>query len=144
MKAYSFPMEKVLEWRTHSEKSTMEKFAVLQNELQHHKLVLLELTNRYESTKERSLKYKTIQELLQQQLYKQKLEEKISLQNKAINSTSANLEKVRVELIAAQKDRKIMEKLKEKDFSTYNDEVKDEEQRELDEIAVLKFKKKTF
>ena len=50
------------------------------------------------------------------------------------------LEAMRLELVEAQKDRKIMEKLKERDYTDYQNEVKAVEQKQLDEMAVLKFK----
>lgn len=140
MKSYNFSMEKVLEWRENLEKGSMEKFAVIQNELSQEKSTLANLQREYETIKEKFLKYKNVNELKQMQLYKQIIEDKIENQIEAINKKSEELEERRLELISAQKDRKIMEKLKEKDYLTYLDNVRATEQKELDEMAVLKFK----
>jgi flagellar FliJ protein len=140
MKSYNFSMEKVLEWRENLEKGSMEKFAVIQNELSQEKSILANLQREYETIKEKFLKYKNVNELKQMQLYKQIIEDKIENQIEAINKKSEELEERRLELISAQKDRKIMEKLKEKDYLTYLDNVRATEQKELDEMAVLKFK----
>ena len=45
-----------------------------------------------------------------------------------------------MELVDAQKDRKIMEKLKEKDYENYKEKENLEEQKFLDEISVVKYK----
>jgi len=141
MKAYNFSMERVLEWRESIEKTSMEKFALLQNELLHEKSILASLTNEYQTLKEKGLSYKNINELRQMQLYKQTLEDKIDYQNQIVNNKSSKLEEIRLELISAQKDRKVMEKLKERDFSNYQDDLRASEQKDLDEMAVLKYNK---
>lgn len=141
MKAYSFSMEKVLEWRESIEKNSMEKFAVSQNELNQEKMILANLTKEYEIVKEKSLRCKNINELRQLQLYKSDLEDKIENQHEIIEIKTQELEQRRLELVSAQKDRKIMEKLKERDYSNYLEQVNADEQKFLDEMAVLKFKK---
>lgn len=141
MKSYNFSMERVLGWRETLEKNCMEKFALLQNELLHEKLILTNLSKDYETLKEKGLKYININELVQLQLYKQNIEDKILHQNVVILNLSNSLEEIRLELISAQKDRKIMEKLKERDFSNYQDDMRATEQKELDEMAVLRFKR---
>lgn len=141
MKAYSFSMENVLEWRENIEKTSMEKFAIAQNELIQEKQLLEHLHIEHESIKQRSLSYKNINELQQSQLYKRSIEEKIQGQVQVIQAKNDELERLRHELIDAQKDRKIMEKLKEKDFHNYNESMKAEDQKNLDEIAVLKYKR---
>lgn len=141
MKAYSFSMEKVLEWRESLEKTSMEKFAISQNELNQAKMILTNLTNEYDVAKEKALKCKSINELRQLQLYKADLEDRIENQHEIIQRKAKELEDIRQELVAAQKDRKIMEKLKERDYSNYLEKVNADEQKFLDEMAVLKFKK---
>src|SRR5690554_4321690 len=133
-------MERVLEWRENLEKDSMEKFAVKQNELAKEKSILDNLKKEYEHTKQKLLKRISIEELRQIQLYKQMLEDKIDNQIQVVNRKTIELENVRNELIDAQKERKIMEKLKERDYSNYQEELKAFEQKQLDEMAVLKFK----
>lgn len=141
MSTYNFSMESVLEWRSNKEKSTMEKFAILQNEMLHHKAVLHNLKREYEGAKEKSMNHKNIQELRHHHYYQQILAEKIEKQIQVIHKITEKVELARLDLISAQKDRKIMEKLKEKDFTLYKDNIKTLEQKELDEMAVLSFKK---
>lgn len=138
MATYNFSMERVLEWRTNIEKSTVEKFAAIQNDLQLQKSILSQLVREYENLKDKATQHKNIQELRQEHYYKQTIEDRIEKQNELIFKTSENLECVRLELVLAQKDRRIMEKVKEKDYTLHMDNIKAMEQRELDEIAVLR------
>lgn len=139
MNSYNFSMERVLEVRSNKEKGIMEVFAKVQNELQKQKLILTNLVKDYELFKISGLKGINIYELKQQSLYKQSIEEQIEQINYEIAKTNQQLEQIRSELVTAQKDRKIMEKLKEKDFYNYKENIKALEQKELDEMAILKF-----
>lgn len=130
-------MERVLRWREDIEKSNMEKLALIQNELRHQKSILNDLMQEEEKVKN-SIRYRDIHQLRHQHLYIQKIEEQIQEQDELIHETNKKLEDARQELIEAQKDRKIMEKLKEKDMTSYRNNIKSAEQKELDEIAVLK------
>ena len=136
---YNFSMQRVLELKVNNEKTVMGKFANLQNELYQFKFILTSFINELEAFKVKGQRCTNINELKQQLFYKQNIEEKIKEQNEVINKISIQLEIVRLELVSAQKDRKIMEKLKEKDFIVYQEELKSMEQKELDEIAILKF-----
>jgi flagellar FliJ protein len=138
--AYKFSMEKILGWREDIEKSKMEKFARAQNELNQEKLILSNLLKEYENLKAKASKYKTVNELKQYQLYKYVLEERIEMQEQLIEQKTKELEEKRLDLIKAQKDRKIMEKLKEKDYENYKEEEKLNEQKFLDEMSVMKYK----
>ncbi|NLL81341.1 MAG: flagellar export protein FliJ [Tissierellia bacterium] len=139
--AYKFSMEKILDWREDLEKASMERFALTQNELNQEKLKLSNLYKEYESLKERFVKYKSANEIKQYQLYKSDLEKKIELQIQVVEEKTNELEERRLELVDAQKDRKIMEKLKEKDYENYKEKENLEEQKFLDEISVVKYKK---
>jgi flagellar FliJ protein len=138
---YTFAMEKILELREIKEKNVMEEFALSQNELLHQELILTRLNNQYESAKEKGLEVMDIYELRQHDLYKHSLEDRIEKQEELIKLQNDELEKIRLDLVDAQKERKIMENLKEKDFDTYKENVKSLEQKELDEMAILRFNK---
>lgn len=139
IKAYNFSMEKILEWRTDLEKGLMEEFALLQNDLQREKAVLNGLQIQYRNSKESNLKNYNVNELMHQQLYMQNIKEKIEAQTHIIYTKKDKVEETRAKLVLAQKDRKIMEKLKEKDKTEYQENIKYMEQKELDEMAVVRF-----
>lgn len=141
MRAYNFSMERVLEWREDLERDSMEKFAAKQNELQKEKSVLMGIKSEYENLKKGATEFNKTSDIRNMHLYKQVLLDKMDEQNLVVNEKSKELEERRVELVDAQKDRKIMEKLKEKDYMNYQNEVRAFEQKQLDEMAVLKFKR---
>ena len=132
-------MESILNLRENKEKNTMENLAKVQNQLERQKAILKDLIMEEKKIKSNGTKFKDIHELRHHNLYKEEIEEKISKQDELIDKTNIKLEEVRRELIEAQKERKIMEKLKEKDMDNYINNMKHIEQKELDEIAVLKY-----
>lgn len=141
MATYKFKLEKVLEWREDGEKQEAKAFAVIINELQGQEEALEKLKITYEKIKADILKLRNINEIKQQYMFKQMIENQIEAQLILIENTKLKLEKQRLELLEAQKNRKIMEKLKEKDYSLYQENMLLAEQKELDEMAVLKHRK---
>lgn len=139
MSTYYFSMERVLELRTNKEKNILGKFATLLSELSHQKTLLLTFLKELDGSKVKGQRFIGINGLKQQLLYKQTIEERINEQNEVIQNINDQLEIVRLELVSAQKDRKIMEKLKEKDFNIFQEDLKTMEQKELDQMAILKF-----
>ncbi len=135
--SYKFSMEKILNLREDKEQTVKEHMGLVQTKLHTEKTQLLNIKEEIDGLKKKT--YKGLLEMQSNNLYMENLYEKIQDQNKKIDETKKVLEDVRTELVAAQKDRKIMEKLKEKDFEKYRDRIKKAEQKELDEIAVLKF-----
>lgn len=140
MNNYNFSMEKILEWRSDIEKEKMESFGRLQRSLKEEQDKLKELLLEIQEAKLNSMSQMDIYKLQQYNRYKESIEEKIIYQEKAILELKNSLEDNRLELITAQKDRSIMEKLKERDFSNYKKNIDYQEQKELDEIAVLRYK----
>jgi flagellar protein FliJ len=144
MDNYNFSMEKVLEWRSTIEKEKMEGFARLQNQIKHEKDKLAELKVDVKDARLNSMREINIYKLQQYNIYIQSIESKIEKKEEKIEKLRQALEEERLELISAQKDRNIMEKLKEKDFSKYKKNMNDLEQKELDEIAVLRHNSQVF
>ena len=142
MRGYKFPLEDILNLREDKEQNVMEEMSQIQNTLLAQQKDLMELEEEISSIGNNS--YKTIQELRYQSVYKSNLKEKVQEQNERIIQTGEELEESRQELIEAQKDRKVMEKLKEEDKEKYEKETRRIEQNELDEIAVLKFNATNF
>lgn len=141
MQKYNFSMEKILDLRINKEKDEMTIFASLQNELHQQKIALSNLEKEMDKLNRDGFKKVDVNQLRLNNLYKQNLINQMEVQNAIIEETSHELEKQRQELIEAQKDRKIMEKLKEKDFTLYKNNLKAMEQKELDEIAIQRHKR---
>lgn len=142
MRPYKFSMEKILNLREDLEKDKMEKMVVIQNELEIQKKVLQQLLDEEDKIKNQGKVFSNIQDLKQKTLYKSMIKKEIEKQDDVIEDTKKVLDEKRNDLIEAQKDRKIMEKLKEKGFEEYKIQTQLEEQKELDEIAVLKYNNK--
>lgn len=140
MNNYNFSMEKILEWRSTIEKDKMEVFGKSHRSLKREQDILSKHILEIEDTNIKSMEEKDIYKLRQYNLYKENLEAKIQSQEKKILEIKIALEAQRLELILAQKDRSVMEKLREKDFHAYKKNVQAVEQKEIDEIAVLRHK----
>ena len=82
--------------------------------------------------------------LRQQNLYKDMIDEKIIHQKNVVSKAEKEVEVARIELMEAHKDRKVMEKLKEKEYTFTMDQEKQEEQKQLDEMATLSFGKSFY
>lgn len=132
-------MENILNLRENREKNTMENLAKVQNQLEIQKSILEDLVLEENKIKDSAVYLKDIHELRHHNLYKEDIEEKINRQDEIIDKTSTKLEEARQKFIEAQRERKIMENLKERDRKDYIDNMKQQEQKELDEIAVLRY-----
>lgn len=140
MQAYKFSLEKILEWRKKKEKAEVEKLALVQKELHKEEESLEKLTNEHDAAKDKILSYRNIQKIQQQRLYINTLEEKKLAKELLIQELEEKLEKVRQALLLAQRDKKVIERLKEKDFEAYRDSMASLMQKELDEAAILRYK----
>ena len=63
----------------------------------------------------------------------------MTYQERKVARINTKLDEVRGDLVEARKDRKIMENLKEKDKIRYDKELKDIEQKELDDLTIMKY-----
>jgi len=140
LEAYKFSLEKVLEWRTDKEKDKARELAIIQRRLHEEEEKLEGLLNRLSQAKREIQSYKNIQKLQQQRLYIDQIEEEIERKKIEIEEITKRFDKSREELLAAQKDRKVMEKLKEKDFQSYKTQIQKKEQKQLDEAAILRYR----
>ncbi|OLS03771.1 flagellar export protein FliJ [Tissierella creatinophila] len=140
MKNYKFSLQSVLEVRDNEEKNVLEDFVLAQNNLDKEGRKKEELQRDLELCLEKKSSIKNIQELMMENLYKIDLEDKIKFQDMVIKEKKIELEEVRKKLQMAQKDKKIIEKLKEKDLDEYKAEIEKKSQKEIDEFAVLRFK----
>lgn len=140
MKNYKFSLESVLQIRRNEEKEVLEEFVSLQNRLYEEYRKKEELEKELNHYLEAGTSSRNIQELMMENLYKTDLESKIKLQDEIIDRRKIEVEEARGRLQIAQKDKKIMEKLKEKYQEDYLLELNKKNQKEMDEFAVLRFK----
>lgn len=139
MISYSFKMEKILEYRCNVEKTKVEDYAkiniLLNKEREHLDNLETELNCKTQKT------LTSVNEMKMQLLYREKLKNQLNSQKKKVDEISTKLEDARGNLIEARKDRKIIEKLKEKDKEKYDAESASQQQKELDDITIMKYAK---
>ena len=137
---YKFSLQSVLEVRDNEEKNVLEEFVSAQSRLDEEYLKKTLLEDDLKLCLEKGVCSRNIQQLLMEDFYKVDLGKKIEMQIELVEERTIELEEVREKLQMAQKDKKIMEKLKEKDLEEYKTESLKKSQKEIDEFAVLRFK----
>lgn len=140
MENYIFSMEKVLDYREDIEKLKREEFAKINLEISQLETEIAKINIELKEINEKIFKIQNANELFQIQLYREALEEKLEIQKLRLSEKRKALEDKRKELTKAQADRKVMEKLKEKDYSQFVYKKNLKEQKELDEFSVMRFK----
>lgn len=146
MAVFKFSLEKVLNYKEQLEKEAKAVLADLTGKSQKEKA-------RYASLKDEELEQekKLAQTPLSEQGQRWLLDNYIRAIRQDIKQTQINIAKLDEEIGKARqvlaeksKDRKIMEKLKERHFEIFKKEEQLKEQRELDEIASIRFKAQTY
>ena len=144
MAKYQFSMEKVLDWRSDTEEEKKKNLVQAQQSKQQQETILRRLIDENIKIKNDSLSTNRIDVLRRQNLYKDMIDEKIIHQKNVVSKAEKEVEVARIELMEAHKDRKVMEKLKEKEYTFTMDQEKQEEQKQLDEMATLSFGKSFY
>lgn len=139
MRNYNFSMESILDLRERTEKEEMEVMARIQNKLEREKMEKSKLEEERSSSLGEKARCRNFEQVRYYDLYIDKLLVEIRGKDDKIEEMQEELDLQRSKLVEAQKDRKIMEKLREKEYEKHVEEIQRREQMELDEIAVLKF-----
>lgn len=139
MKSYKFKMDKVLEYRENVEKVKVEDFAKITHKLRKEEEHLKDLQETLEEKKK--VKQQDLYGMKMGFLYREKLKAEVDRQVSKVQEISVKAETAQNVLIEARKDRKIMEMLKEKDQEKYRLDLRNTEQKELDDLSVMRFAK---
>lgn len=132
-------MAKVLNWRESQEESAKKNFLQKRIEQMEQESILADIVMASQELKVSTTNFTNVNTLRQQHLYKNYLEEQIILQEKNLEKVSHETEAELQVFIGAQKDRKILEKLKERQYEAHLNEEKRQEQKDLDEMGTLRF-----
>jgi len=81
----------------------------------------------------------SVQDLQNRYNYARVLDRKREAQEKTVKAAEQEVERRRRELVEAMKQKKIFERLRERDRETYENELRKEEQKMLDEFSVQRF-----
>lgn len=143
--AYHYKLETLLTVRRNFEEQAQQRLAHELFVLENHKKYLTDLEE------ERLALFATLEERKRQTMtaalftfYVEAIHMKnrmIAFQHNAILAQQELIEGVRADLLAKVKARKVVERLKEKDFLAWQQEVLRKEQIESDEQAVMRFGK---
>ncbi len=140
MRRFVFSLQKVLEYRQRLEEQAIRAFAEAQAQLTHEQAVLHKLLIEREECLRRSHRrqHLSVELLAVEQTYLSALEERIEQQRQRVAEAEKVLEEKRQALIEAQRERKTLERLREKQYEEWRQEWLRTEQKALDDLAAVR------
>jgi flagellar FliJ protein len=140
MRRFVFSLQKVLEYRQRLEEQAIRAFAEAQAQLMHEQAVLHKLLIEREECLRCSHRrqHLSVELLAVEQTYLSALEERIEQQRQRVAEAEKVLEEKRQALIEAQRERKTLERLREKQYEEWRQEWLRTEQKALDELATVR------
>lgn len=142
--AFQFQFQSILDIKIRLEDLKKAKLGeateVLNLEMEKLMILVNEKKNQFKLMKEKSNKGFTPKELISYNNYMERLKKSISIQEKVVEKAREAVEKARIELVNAAKERKMFETLKEKKMEEYWEEYYRKEQITLDEVASYRYR----
>ncbi|MBC7218112.1 MAG: flagellar FliJ family protein [Candidatus Caldatribacterium sp.] len=145
MKGYQFRLQKVLDTCRLREELIEVKLAELERlaEFQRERLKSIEEEERALLSERRAMREKNGSIALEEEMFYENCLEALRLRIERMKMYLRQIEEqirqTREELVAAAMERKVMEKLREKDYESFRIEVERNNQKALDEIAVQRY-----
>ena len=142
MKKFVFKLETVLDMRKRKEEDVQIKLGIAISEL--HKMQMnLEETRRKKGAYQSEIELlksniQQMDDLLMYQNYVDSVEKLIDRMKLEIREMEKNVEEIRLLLGQAARERKMIEKMKEREYEKYQKEQRAQEINFLDEIGVLR------
>lgn len=141
---YKFSLQNVLEWRKDQEDEAKLELIQAKNTLENENRYLTKLINENIRLKEKAALNKRVDVMRQDDLYRKVLNDKIIQQKLIVEQTEHDVKRAEKELLKAHQDKKVMEKLKEKEEIEYYEEIESIEQKNLDEFATMTFGREAY
>lgn len=141
MKRFAFRLQRVLDIRSRIRDERRQELGARQAELQREEALLAELEAELLLARIEEGGTYSASELQMVGAYAIRLRSQIERQLVRIEGAKQAVEEARVRYIEATKDTQVLEKLREKRREEYTQEVLLEEGRNLDEVAVQRFKR---
>lgn len=141
MAQFNFRLQSVLNVKTQQEENLKNEMGKAIQKLEAEKCELAGLeraSDDHIAEFNEKAKKSTVHKLIEFNEYLSLLTSKIKLQKENVNHAALNVDKVREELVKAVKDRKILDKLKEKKQEEFLQEQNRLEQKTNDEIVSYK------
>ncbi|ATW25663.1 flagellar export protein FliJ [Candidatus Formimonas warabiya] len=137
MKKFSFSLQTVLNVRMIAEDLAKQELAKTLQQLEDEKKKLVVLREEWEAVC--ALPFRDTFNVMHQQYYRDSVMNSIEVQNQAVIQKQEVVNQVRKKALHAERERKVLEKLKDGQVKEYQKQVSAEEQRFIDEVAVLRF-----
>jgi flagellar FliJ protein len=141
--AFSFKFQSILDLKQRIEDQKKSKYGEANEELKNQKdklnVLIEERDYQFELMREKGKNGLTPKELIVYNNYMDRLKRSIEIQTVVVERAKAAVEKARLELVEAAKQRKMFETLKEKKLEEYWEEYYKKEQAQLDEVVSYKY-----
>jgi flagellar FliJ protein len=140
MPRFKFKLQRVLEIREHKERLLKSELAELKRLYKQEESILRELQYKHTQYLRRLIELQkepfiVVEEISFFHTYVDKLHDDCNAQRERLNELSKRIEGVKEKLIEARKERRILEKLRERYWKAFQFEVERVEQNFLDEIG---------
>lgn len=143
MKKFSFRLDAVLKLKQKKEDNFKLELAELKRTLEYEKAWLSKLKNDKLKCQNKLLQLRNklmdINKLILYEKYLEALDRKIVTQTNCVSECKTAIEKKRIELLEASKEKKAVEKLYDKKYSEHLNNARKQEQKLFDEISTVKY-----
>ncbi len=142
---YKFPLRTVLNHRKYLEENLQKEFGILKRLLVDERKKLTDIRksrkNCSKELRQRQQQSLTISESLIYVQFLEQLAKNLDKQKVKVIEAEQDVEKKREDLVEAVKNRKALEKLKEKGLETYRNNLLKQEQSLMNEMASVRFQR---
>ena len=142
---YRFNLQVLLDYRKRIEEGFQIELSLIQRELENARQALLssqqEKTHYEEELAEREAREVNLQESILYRDYLRGIRKKIQEQRDRVASIKIKFDKKQEELLAATKNRKVLEKVKEKHAKEFIEELQKKERAFVDEVGIRRYQR---
>ena len=142
---YRFNLQVLLDYRKRIEEGFQIELSLIQRELENARQALLssqqEKTHYEEELAEREAREVNLQESILYRDYLRGIRKKIQEQRDRVASIKIKFDKKQEELLAATKNRKVLEKVKEKHAKEFMEELQKQERAFVDEVGIRRYQR---
>ncbi len=142
---YRFNLQVLLDYRKRIEEGFQIELSLIQRELENARQALLssqqEKTHYEEELAEREAREVNLQESILYRDYLRGIRKKIQEQRDRVATVKIEFDKKQEELLAATKNRKVLEKVKEKHAKEFMEELQKQERAFVDEVGIRRYQR---
>jgi len=139
LQRFDFKFQRVLDFRETIEDQKKGEFAKAKENVSRQEKILTGLIDEKERTAKDFNKFKTAFDFQCYARYSNLLDNKINTQKQNVVSAQTNLQSKNIELLKAMTDKKVLEKIKEKQRIEHDQEMDKREQRFNDDFAIYSY-----